>query len=108
MFRSSPRPSMARTTSRGSVPTENRPAAFPHTHDEVVVRRSRLHDHVLRDHGRTARETDGMPLEDLHRFEHVEQAMGLNDLGHQHAAEEATDSHVQAGSEVTPVTGVLS
>jgi hypothetical protein len=34
--------------------------------------------------------------------------MGLNDLGHQHAAEEATDSHVQAGSEVTPVTGVLS
>jgi hypothetical protein len=35
-----------------------------------------LREHVLREHGRTAGETDGLPLEALHRFEHVEQAMG--------------------------------
>jgi hypothetical protein len=95
---------MARTTSRGSVPTENRPADFPHTHDEVVVRRSRLHDHMLRDHGRTARETDGMPLEDLHRFEHVEQSMGLNDLGHHHPADGETDTRILVEPAEAPIT----
>jgi hypothetical protein len=44
-----------------------------------------LRDHMLREHGRTGRETDGLPLEALHRFEHVEQAMGLTDLRHRHA-----------------------
>jgi hypothetical protein len=53
------------------------------------LRGHELREHMLREHGRTARETDGLPLEDLHRFEHVEQAMGLNDLRHQHAP----DSH---------------
>ena len=27
-----------------------------------------LRDHLLRDHGRSGREVDGLPLEDLHRF----------------------------------------
>ena len=49
-----------------------------------VLRDHLLRDHLLREHGRTGRETDGLPLEGLHRFEHVEQAMGLNDLRHQH------------------------
>jgi hypothetical protein len=48
---------------------------------------SRLHDHMLRGHGRTGRETDGLPLADLHRFEHVEQAMGLIGLDHHHTAD---------------------
>jgi hypothetical protein len=39
---------------------------------------------MLREHGRTGPETDALPLEALHRFEHVEQAMGLNDLAHRH------------------------
>ena len=48
------------------------------------MRSSHLHDHLVRDHGRTGRELDRLPLADLHRFEHVEQAMGMNDLRHQH------------------------
>jgi hypothetical protein len=47
---------------------------------------SRLRDHLLRDHGRTGPEIDGFPLADLHHFEHVEQAMSLNDLNHRHPA----------------------
>jgi hypothetical protein len=45
-----------------------------------------LREHLIRDHGRTAQEIDGLPLADLHRFEHVEQAMGLNDISHHHPA----------------------
>jgi hypothetical protein len=36
-----------------------------------------------------------LPLADLHRFEHVEQAMGLNDLGHKHPADVGTHMHVE-------------
>jgi hypothetical protein len=49
---------------------------------------SGLRRHLLRQHGRTAREIDGLPLADFHRFEHVEQAMGLIPLAHRHPGEE--------------------
>ena len=55
-----------------------------------------LRDHLLRDHGRSEWEVDGLPLEDLHRFEHVEQAMGLNDLSHGHSADGAPPGRVAA------------
>jgi hypothetical protein len=45
-----------------------------------------LRGHLIGDHGRSEREIDGLPHEDLHRFEHLEQAMGLTDLGHWHSA----------------------
>jgi hypothetical protein len=45
---------------------------------------SRLHDHLVHEHGRSGREIDGLPLADLHRFEHVEQALGLITLAHRH------------------------
>jgi hypothetical protein len=80
---------MTRPTSRGPYPIGNRAervVVFPHGHDHSAAEHTRLHQHMLHDHGRTARETDGLPLESLHRFEHVEQAMGLTHLGHQHAA----------------------
>jgi hypothetical protein len=64
--------------------------------DQLAVRSSRLHDHLLHDHARTGREINGLPLADLHRFEHVEQAMGLIDLGHQHAADVGTHTRVSA------------
>lgn len=58
--------------------------------DRLAVRSGRPHDHLLRDHllrehGRTAGELDGLPVAYLHHFEHVEQAMGLTELGHRHA-----------------------
>ncbi|HVH94355.1 MAG TPA: hypothetical protein VM688_05525 [Nocardioidaceae bacterium] len=64
-------------------------AAVPRAEEESTVGYSRLRDHLLRDHGRTAQEIDGLPLADLHRFEHVEQEMGLNDLGHRYLADGA-------------------
>jgi|tagenome__1003787_1003787.scaffolds.fasta_scaffold20172535_2 hypothetical protein len=66
-----------------------RVAAVPRAEEESTVRFRRLRDHLLRDHGRTAQEIDGLPLEDLHRFEHVEQELGLNDLSHRHLADGA-------------------
>ncbi|MET0765308.1 MAG: hypothetical protein ABWY29_10610 [Blastococcus sp.] len=109
MLRPSPRPSKALPASRGSFSDENgaaRAAASPHTEDQFVVLSSRLHDHMLRDHGRTGREISGLPLADLHRFEHVEQAMGLNDLGHHHPADAGTHPRVSADPEDAPITGV--
>ena len=50
----------------------------------LAVRTSRLHDHMLHEHGRSGGDISGLPLADLHHFEHVEQAMGLIDLNHQH------------------------
>jgi hypothetical protein len=87
MSSSSPKPSMTRPTSRGQYLIRHRApwtVAFPHASDDSAVASRRLHEHMLRDHGRTGHETDGLPLADLHRFEHVEQAMGLNDLSHRH------------------------
>jgi hypothetical protein len=43
--------------------------------------------HLLRDHGRTDPGFGGLPLEALHRLEHVEQELGLLVLGHSHAAD---------------------
>src|SRR4051794_9181597 len=58
----------------------------PRAEDPFSVLSSRLHDHMLRFHGRTGWDLNGLPLADLHHFEHVEQTMGLNDLSHQHPA----------------------
>jgi hypothetical protein len=70
-------------------------SALPHPEDESAVPSSSwLHDHMVREHGRTGPELDGLPLADLHHFEHVEQAMGLTDLGHHHPAEVGTHTHV--------------
>jgi hypothetical protein len=64
---------------------------LPPVEDQLAVRsgplHDHLHDHLLRDHGRTAGEIDGLPLAYLHHFEHVEQAMGLTELSHQHTAD---------------------
>jgi hypothetical protein len=46
---------------------------------------SRLRRHLSRKHGRSGPDVAGLPIGDLHRFEHVEQSMGLITLGHWHA-----------------------
>ena len=46
---------------------------------------NRLRRHLAHQHGRTGQEIAGLPAADLHRFEHVEQSMGLITLGHWHA-----------------------
>jgi hypothetical protein len=94
MLLQSQRHSMARPTSHGSFRMGHRAAAVHRTPDRFAVRSSRLHDHLLRDHGRTAGEIARLPLTDLHRFEHVEQAMGLLEIGHQHPAEAETRAGV--------------
>jgi hypothetical protein len=43
-----------------------------------------LRDHLMRQHRRPAREIEGLPLAALHRFEHLEQTMGLIQLDHVH------------------------
>jgi hypothetical protein len=48
---------------------------------------SRLRRHLLRNHRRSGPEFAAPPLADRHRFEHVERSMGLNALGHWHAAD---------------------
>jgi hypothetical protein len=98
MLHQSPRTSMRLSVPRGSFLMENRAAhtaASLHGDDRFTVRSSWLHDHLLRHHGRTERETNGLPLADLHRFEHVEQAMGLNGLSHHHPADGASSTGEQ-------------
>jgi hypothetical protein len=73
--------------------------AFPHVEDQFAVRSGLLHDHLLRDHGRTEGEINGFPLANLHRFEHVEQAMGLNELSHQHPADVKAHPRVPVDAE---------
>jgi hypothetical protein len=73
MVRHSPR-SMAVPASRGS-----------RSEGGSAARNMWLRDHLIREHGRTGRELEGMNLEDLHRFEHVEQELGLIELSHRHA-----------------------
>jgi hypothetical protein len=115
MSRPWPKPLMAPPTSRSAFPIGNGAASagsFPQVADHLVVRSSRLpdhmlHDHMLHEHGRPAREINGLPLADLHHFEHVEQAMGLNDLSHQHQEDVRTHTHVSAEPEEAPVTKVL-
>ena len=111
MLRQSPSPSLAVPPSRGSYPIQNgaaRAATFPHAENRFAVRSSRLRDHLIHDHGRTGQEIDGLPLADLHRFEHVEQAMGLNDLSHQHPADMSTHTGASAEPAEAPITGLLS
>jgi hypothetical protein len=85
----SPSPLMARPAPRPS-PLEDSAARGGRLHDHLLhdhlLRDQLLRDHLIRDHGRTGREIDGLPLADLHHFEHVEQAMGLNDVSHHHPA----------------------
>jgi hypothetical protein len=115
MSRPWPKPVMAVPAPRSSLPIENGAAwagAFPHVADHLVVRSSRLHEHMLHDHmlhehGRPGREINGLPLADLHHFEHVEQAMGLNDLSHQHQEDVGTHTRVSAEPEAAPITRVL-
>ena len=64
----------------------------------LAGRNSRLHDHMLHEHGRSGRELNDLPLADLHHFEHVEQAMGLNDLSHQHHEDVETHEPSRAWS----------
>ncbi len=83
---------------RGSFLIENRAtqtAASLREDDRFTVRSSWLLDHMLRHHGRTEREINGLPHADLHRFEHVEQAMGLNGLTHHHPADVASSTGEQ-------------
>jgi hypothetical protein len=61
-----------------------------------------LHDHLIRDHGRSAHEIDGLPLVAIHRLEHVDQAMELLYLDHRHghgelAAGGVAEGHRRAG-----------
>jgi hypothetical protein len=112
MSSQSPKPSMPRPTSRGQYLIRHRApwtAAFPHASDHSAAASRRLYEHMLRDHGRTGRETDGLPLADLHRFEHVEQAMGLNDLGHRHhPGGLGTDTRISAEHDESTIANVLA
>jgi hypothetical protein len=83
-------------------------SAVPHPEDGFAVRSSSwLHDHMVREHGRTGRELDGLPLADLHHFEHVEQAMGLTDLSHHHPAEVGTHTHVSGEPDEASITQLV-
>jgi hypothetical protein len=81
---------MARPASRVPAPLQDGAARSSRFHDhplhDHLLSDQLLREHLIRDHGRTAQEIDGLPLADLHRFEHVEQAMGLNDISHRHPA----------------------
>jgi hypothetical protein len=106
MLRQSPSSHLDLLVSGGSYPVETSAVrAATHAGDRSAARSSRLHDHMVRDHGRSGREINGLPLADLHRFEHVEQAMGLNDLGHQHPADGLAHRHVPTGSAEAPIDG---
>jgi hypothetical protein len=43
-----------------------------------------VHSHLLHEHRRASRDLDGLPLDEMHRFEHVEADLGLLDLDHWH------------------------
>ena len=110
MLRQSSRPLVEVPASRGSYSMENgaaRNAAFLYANDQFAVRSTQLHDHMIRHHGRTERELIGLPLAELHRFEHVEQSMGLNDLDHQHPADAGIHAHVHADPEEAPIPDAL-
>ena len=115
MSSQSPKPSMTRPTSRGQYLIRNRvpwTVAVPHAPDHSAVASRGLYEHMLRDHGRTGRETDGLPLAELHRFEHVEQAMGLTDLSHHHDHHHpggmGTGTRISAEHDETPIADVLA
>jgi hypothetical protein len=43
-----------------------------------------VHSHLVHDHCRTSWDIDGLPLDEVHRFEHVEDDFGLLHLDHWH------------------------
>jgi hypothetical protein len=79
------RPSSLRSHSIGIGAA--RPATLPDAEESTL---QWIHEHLIRDHGRTGPEIDGLSLADLHHFEHLEQELGLIDLGHRHPADVAT------------------
>jgi hypothetical protein len=56
----------------------------PGLHDHLIHDHL-IYDHLIHDHGRDRQEIERLPLAAIHRFEHLEQAMGLLDLDHAHA-----------------------
>ena len=48
-----------------------------------------LREHLEHDHGRQWCDIERLPLAAVHRFEHLEQAMGLIELDHRHDEAEA-------------------
>jgi hypothetical protein len=102
---------MTRPTSGGQYLIRKRvpwTVTHPQAPDQSAVADSWLYEHMLRDHGRTGRETDGLPLEDLHRFEHVEQAMGMTDLSHRHnSGGVGTHTGISAEHDESSVVDVL-
>jgi hypothetical protein len=94
------RPSSLRSHSIGIGAA--RPAALPDAEESTL---QWIHEHLIRDHGRTGPEIDGLSLADLHHFEHLEQELGLIDLGHHHAADVATSHVSPEGLPITAAAG---
>jgi hypothetical protein len=44
-----------------------------------------VHSHLVHDHRRAWPDIEGLPADDVHRFEHVEQDLGLLHLDHWHS-----------------------
>ena len=63
------------------------------SHESRSTENSWLHHHLLHDHGRTEEELAVLPLADLHRFEHLEHELGLNELSHHHPAPLLSRAH---------------
>jgi hypothetical protein len=49
-----------------------------------------VHSHLVHEHRRAWRDIDGLPLDEVHRFEHVEHDLGLLDLDHWHPPDGTT------------------
>ena len=99
------RPSARRSHSIGIGAT--RVAALTAAQEQPALRSSRLREHLIRDHGRTEAELNGLPLADLHPYEHVEQEMGLLELSHRHEADVRTHTHASSLPEEAPITAVV-
>lgn len=52
----------------------------------VLLATDALREHLVDAHGRSAHELGDLPLDALHHLEHVEHAMGLLQLTHDHLA----------------------
>jgi hypothetical protein len=57
-----------------------------------------LLEHLLSSHGRTPGDLAGLPLAEVHSFEHLEHALGLIELAHTHDG-------VDAPARVAPAAG---
>jgi hypothetical protein len=94
------RPSSLRSHSIGIGAA--RPSTLPEAEESTL---QWLHEHLIRDHGRTGPEIDGLSLADLHHFEHLEQELGLIDLGHRHPADVVTPHVSPADLPITAAPG---